>query len=97
MGAQHVPFSINKKPLPPCGRGLTVDFRSTNLACLPAAYRPVIIIRATSRRLRRRLWLARVIIFLFAVTIKLARVYLDMSKLSSGSLGWGVFDETMRR
>ena len=56
-----VPFGINKKPLPPCGRGLTVDLRRADFACLPAAYRPVIIIRATRRRLRSRLLFARVI------------------------------------
>src|SRR5258706_8144054 len=62
VGARLIPFSINKKPLPPCGRGLTVDLRRANLACLPAAYKPVIIIRATRRRLRSRLLFVRVII-----------------------------------
>src|SRR5215213_7091201 len=57
-----VPFGINKKPLPPCGRGLTVDLRRADFACLPASYRPVIIIRATRRRLRSRLLFVRVII-----------------------------------
>src|SRR4051812_22910271 len=57
-----VPFSIIKKPLPPCGRGLTVDLRRADFACLPDDYRPVIIIRATRRRFRSRLVFVRVIV-----------------------------------
>ena len=54
-----------------CGRGLAVDWRYADVASPPNSYKPVIIIRATRRRLRRRLWFRRLIGFVLFRTSKL--------------------------